>query len=820
MKGPIRVNNTFYISFTQALVKNNPDFEQDPKFFPDNIIGFVTIVCQATSVLSVTKNLNLEDGSRMALIRVVGDSNRTEGRDGVPMNYSFVFPSPVCTACYGQNYSLKVGSPSFLSLINATYGSSLSYDLNGYGKTSLGYAPVSSISQIWAVMIFQAHSVMYQPIRTLRDILLASVFAIGFGVCLTTFLLSGWVVKPITRLRAATEQSSSNPDDEPKYAFIKRLWYKVSGKDTSIGRNRDEEESTNLSKHSSATNSTPEFRLPEKVVTRKFIKDELTELTETFNDMTSELRKQYEVLEERVNKRTKEIKSAKMLAETANEAKSLFIANITHELRTPLNGILGMASVSMGETDRDAVQEALKVIFKSGELLLRLLTDLLSFSPNKIQAMTIEPKGFRIAEVISQLHAIFDEQCNARELSFSIALNTPSLYRLELYGDLNRILQVVMNLTSNSMKFTKSGEGKICVKLSATVGSLQDLSTNNTQQNLQKTDVVLYKKLDDGHQNLETVKNLDGVEAIILRIDVEDNGSGIAPHLQAKIFEPFVQGDLALSEKRGGVGLGLSICKTLTNMMSGELSVSSEVGVGSTFSFVVPFKVLGTHEPLLPSSLPDPPIPEESRLELLSALPDADSKKLQSAFTKMAESGDQQSVLKLPKPVIKKPVSPPSSPSSRAFGGITALIAEDNRVNQEVLVRMLNLEGVKDLIVTKDGLEAIQAVRDRQAAGLDFDVIFMDIQMPNLDGKQATEVIRKELHFKGKIIAVSAFTSETNIADCLKVGMDSFLAKPLHRKDLHSFLSEFTNHTPSLPPSPESSQSSQSPSLATTVTVN
>lgn len=726
MKGPFPVGDQFYISFTRSLTKNTPDFETFNRTFVDNVIGYLTIVSLANNLLNITKTLNLEDGSRMALIQLAGNYTRPQARLAKSLNYTFVFPSNVCTSCYGNSYTLQKNRPGYLALVNATWGTVLDVDLSGYGKAAIGYAPVYSISQVWAVLVFQAHSVMYGPIRTLRDILLASVFAIGFGVCLATFFLSGWVVKPITRLQAATEQSM-NPNHKRKesglFGFL-RYFTKQSTLDTNPA--------------SQIINKGAEFRIPEKVITRKYIKDELTELTETFNNMTSELRKQYMVLEERVVQRTKEIKAAKVLAETANEAKSLFIANITHELRTPLNGILGMVAVSMEESNPETIRDALKVIFKSGELLLRLLTDLLSFSKSQVDNMQLEPKAFAISEITTQLHAIFDEQSRTGRINFSIIVATPYLSKLELMGDINRILQVVMNLVSNSLKFTPPS-GSVTVTISASPSD---------------------EHYTDHFEGDHTVLPV-GVKSIFLCIVVDDTGPGIASHLQSRVFEPFVQGDLALSEKRGGVGLGLSICRQFASLMNGTVSLESALGHGSKFTFRVPLDIVSMQE-------------LTTRLSSEKSAPED----LETSFTEsMRESVEEKSLVHFPK-----------QRDLPSFEDLSVLIAEDNKVNQEVMVRMLKLEGLSNIKVARDGLQAVNAVRSSLETGSPFDIIFMDIQMPNLDGKQATAIIRNELVYRGTIIAVSAYSDDANIEDCLKVGMNHFLPKPLRRPQLHSLL--------------------------------
>lgn len=748
LAGPVEVNDSFYVSFTRALTKNNPDFENSNTHFAGNVIGYITMVSPATALTSVSRNLNMDDSTQMAIVGLNGNITRSQARllDPSDLNTSFVLPTNICPRCHGY-YHIRFNAPSYNALVNGTYGTNRSVTLSGVGKVAVAYAPVRQISRVWGVLIYQKHVVLYQPIVTLRVIVLTCVFSIAFGVCLVTFVLSRWVVKPITRLQAATEQSVNFPNKPPKH---QRFWTALHNLIIPT-----KPSSTNLQQQSPHmfTLSGTAFRLPEEVVTRKYIKDELTELTETFNGMTAELRKQYNILEDRVVQRTNEIKKAKVHAETANEAKSLFIANITHELRTPLNGILGMAAVSMEETDPDSINHGLNVIFKSGELLLRLLTDLLSFSKSQVDNMKLELKGFNVSEVISQLHAIFDKQSNVAGINLLIEPPTAPLMDVELMGDMNRILQVVMNLVSNSLKFTPTG-GKVLVIISAPEP----------------------KKIKKDTQTFESVLNTDLPSEITLEISVQDTGPGIAPHLQSKIFEPFVQGDLAFSEKRGGVGLGLSICSQLAKIMHGTISLQSELDSGSTFTFQVPLKVIG---PVQAS----PQHTSTATATHTSASSTSLSPRFKPAFETWERSSLEGSTAG----------SEDKFPDTRSHTDLSVLIAEDNLVNQEVLVKMLKLEGVVNVKVAVDGMEAVEAVKNFSSNEKSFDIIFMDIQMPNLDGKQATEIIRRELAYKGTIIAVSAFADGSNIDDCLRVGMNDFLSKPLRRQRLRSLLMDFQN---------------------------
>ena len=192
MRGPFQINDLYFLSFTQPIVKNSPDFEKVNSTFDGTVVGYMTIVSQASSLLLVTKSLNLEDGSRMALISIGGGYSRAESLKSPSLNYTYVLPSNVCTVCYGFNFAMRRDSPSYLALVNSTWGSVLSYDLPGYGKTAVGYAPVSSISQIWGVLIYQAHSVMYAPIRTLQRYSSGFCFC-NWCWCLRCYLLFIWI---------------------------------------------------------------------------------------------------------------------------------------------------------------------------------------------------------------------------------------------------------------------------------------------------------------------------------------------------------------------------------------------------------------------------------------------------------------------------------------------------------------------------------------------------------------------------------------------------------------------------------------------------
>ena len=353
----------------------------------------------------------------------------------------------------------------------------------------------------WALLVEQDQGEAFKPIYKLRNILLGTVFGTFAVVIALVCPIAHFAVKPITRLKRATEKSREFSDSHR--TSLNPMLFALDANPSSVGtrppsytpdcgssgvidsldpeanledpeeegrgrnrfygmgefmRRRRLRRNSSQSRDGSDEQRRRAFRIPGKVRERKhIIDDELTDLTRTFNEMSEELVRQYENLEERVAERTKELEEQKKVAESANQAKSLFVANITHELRTPLNGILGMCAVSMQEDDIPKIKRSLAVVYKSGELLLHLLTDLLTFSRNQVghMAISLDEKEFRMAEVSTQIKAIFETQANESKIDFSINIEPEkAVQQMVFWGDSNRILQVLINLVSNSLKFT------------------------------------------------------------------------------------------------------------------------------------------------------------------------------------------------------------------------------------------------------------------------------------------------------------------------------------------------------------------------------
>ncbi|KAI1344922.1 osmosensing histidine protein kinase SLN1 [Xylariaceae sp. FL0016] len=752
---------------------------------------------------------------------------------------------------------------------------------------AVGYARPRTELVDWTLIVEQAKSEAYVPIHNLQNILLGTVFGTTGVILLLVFPCAHFGVLPIRKLKAATEKSISPPGytdaylDDMDYDDDERPGSgRVSGKEKGVFvqlRRLVRRDTKSRMTAPSEPDSDPRrrvFKIPGKVHDRRhYITDELTELTTTFNDMSDELLRQYTSLEEKVANRTRDLELSKKAAEAANESKTLFIANISHELKTPLNGILGMASVCMEEDDIHRIKQNLKLLYKSGDLLFHLLEDLLSFSKNQIgQQLSLEEKEFRLGEIRAQVVTIFDKQVRERKISFTVdfvgtdtdfsqdpsmpsidgklpALGPHGVGRVKdmcLWGDQHRILQVIINLVSNSLKFTPS-EGSVAVRIKC-VGEVEQMNDEGSRtSSFSKSGSARHgrsrQRLGSGSQ--QSVNSRDpptpGAQGTALQInpmnprtsplshlhersqtppppsaktfmfefEVQDTGPGIPEHMQQRVFEPFVQGDLGLSKKYGGTGLGLSICSQLANLMGGSIDLKSTVGVGTTFTMHIPLKYtkdrpsstasssLKSRAPSISSSAEGEP----RRSSLTQATADAKASVLeqqprlvglsQPFFTSGPKTGPQPTPEDQMKAVER-------AREQKGEGKLRILVAEDNHTNIEVVRRMLKLEEVYDVTIANDGQEAYDLVKANMENNLHFDLIFMDIQMPNVDGLQSTRLIRK-MGYSAPIVALTAFADESNVKNCMESGMNEFLSKPIRRPALKQVLKKFAT----IPEEPE-----------------
>jgi signal transduction histidine kinase/CheY-like chemotaxis protein len=372
-------------------------------------------------------------------------------------------------------------------------------------------------------------------------------------------------------------------------------------------------------------------------------------------------------------------KQLRITAEKASEAKSQFLANMSHEIRTPLNGIIGSIQLMRANDDVQDCKDLMKTLEQSSEALLAQINDVLDYSRMESERHVVEEVPFDALGLVRSVTSIYNAQAKHKQLTLTFRFEpeelAPTTEALMIIGDPNKLRQILLNLISNAIKFTQQGSVTVTLK----------------------------------------------VQADTLSVRVEDTGIGISPDKREAIFQPFGQEDSSISRRFGGSGLGLAISKKLAEILSGELTLTSEVNKGSTFTLSIPY------------------IPAKHEHQ-----PQA----IETAFPAPSE--------------LKGKV----------------LLVEDNLVNQKIANRMLTKLGLH-VTLASNGDEAVKAVT------LDhFDLILMDLQMPEKDGIQATQEIR-ELGYSMPIIALTANSTIESQQACFEVGMVGFISKPFKMESLH-----------------------------------
>jgi signal transduction histidine kinase/EAL domain-containing protein (putative c-di-GMP-specific phosphodiesterase class I)/CheY-like chemotaxis protein len=490
-----------------------------------------------------------------------------------------------------------------------------------------------------------------------------------------------------------------------------------------------------------------------------------------------------ENLENQVEHRTAELVVARDAADRANEAKSDFLAVMSHEIRTPLNGILALGDMLAKSDLPQRQQRYADVISKSGQSLLSIINDILDFSKVEAGKMELESVPVDLVEVAEDVASLFSEKAVSKGLDLAVYVD-PRLGRI--VGDPTRLRQIVGNLVNNAIKFTEAGGVLIAIECDP-----------------------------DGR----------------IRISVEDTGPGIPAETLPRLFDAFSQADQSTSRKYGGTGLGLAICDRLVRSMEGQWDLKSTLGQGSTFAFTAPFdRIAGDEAPVaLPTLKVRIAIPGRQTTE-------ATTRYLCSLGVEIAPEGDVPAITGpaasppgavivcddeaaaaavlaarsqaccLVKPLRRADLFNVLSQLSRGeapmldqarsadqtvvmFPGVRVLVVDDSEVNREVATEALAQLGI-DADTAADGLQAVEILRSRP-----YDLVLMDGSMPELDGFEATRLIRAEEAQSGRpraaIVALTAHVVGSG-ADAWKTcGMDGVIHKPFRVPDL---VRELTRH--------------------------
>lgn len=379
-----------------------------------------------------------------------------------------------------------------------------------------------------------------------------------------------------------------------------------------------------------------------------------------------------EQLQQLVDIKTQQLKLAQIKAEKANEAKSRFLAMMSHELRTPLSAVLGYIDVLLADLKQQDQLEILEKMESSAELLLVLINDILELSRIESGEFPIKYQWVRLSTELRFVLEHFYALADAKGLQFNVKINFDD--SLSLWLDSARVMQIVFNLVGNALKFTHSGQ----------VSLVADVLDNK------------------------------------LIIQVEDTGIGIDKDRLELVFDEFKQADDSITRSYGGTGLGLTISKHLVGLMSGNISVKSKLGLGSTFKLELPIS----------------------------------SKKI--GTTSLAKTG------------------------FHACGKcLRVLVVEDTETNQMVIKLVLERLGHRVFIVN-NGQKSVEYLKENAA---EIDLIFMDVSMPVMDGLTATKEIRK-FCTDTPVIALTAHAMEQDKQECLNSGMNAFVSKPIRSKEI------------------------------------
>ncbi len=523
-----------------------------------------------------------------------------------------------------------------------------------------------------------------------------------------------------------------------------------------------------------------------------------------------------------------EARASRDTALEASRAKSAFLATMSHEIRTPMNGVIGLTGLLQNTSLDERQRQYVDGVHLAGEALLRIINDILDFSKIEAGKLELDIIDFNLVQVVEEAAELVAEPARSKGLEL-LTYCSPEL-PVSLRGDPSRLRQVLLNLASNAVKFTASGE------------------------------VVVRAQLEG-----------ESADGPVVRFEVTDTGVGLKGADRKRLFEPFSQADSSTTRRFGGTGLGLAICQQLVAAMGGELGVESTLGAGSTFWFTLPFQVAAVETPTMPIrstvglsglralivddnqtnrfilseqltawgmhadvadsgaaalilleqaaatetpyalALLDLSMPDMDGLELaghisrrpalvglelllLTSVPDVTAEEarangISARLTKPIQLSRLHAAIQGATSYSSVPHRPSSAPATTHPRGSRGhvLVVEDNHVNQLVAVAILEDLGFSTE-VAGNGLEALVSFGRNP-----FVAVLMDCQMPEMDGYAATQGIRR-IEGSGPRTPVIAMTAGVGTGErerCLAAGMDDYLSKPVNPNDLNATLSRW-----------------------------